>query len=341
MATANQLRALFKSYGEKDDERFYSVAMQLAAHEARLGHGKLARELRDLLDHAREERSAARRSPSPVPLATPRGDLAGLLSVSYPHVRLEDMILPEDVQRKLRRVLREQRQQAKLLTHGLPPRSKVLLVGPPGSGKTMSTRALAGELKLPLFTILLDGLITKFMGETAAKLRLVFDAIRDTRGVYLFDEFDAIGSQRTLMNDVGEIRRVLNSFLHFVEEAEPTSLIVAATNHPDLLDPALFRRFDDVVEYSLPTADLARRAFRARLQDLKTDGVDWAAVVEAAEGLSYADIVKACEDAAKDAILSDTRAVTTECLLAALQDRRVVRDRPAGAPHSEVPSRRS
>jgi len=326
MATAKQIRALLKSYAEEDSERFYSVAMQLAAHEARLGHGKLARDLRDLVDAARSKRAAAKRPPLPVPLAAPRGDLAGLLSVSYPDARLEDMILPKDVERKLRRVLREQRQQAKLLTHGLPPRAKVLLVGPPGSGKTMSTRALAGELRLPLFTILLDGLITKFMGETAAKLRLVFDAIRETRGVYLFDEFDAIGGQRTLMNDVGEIRRVLNSFLHFLEEAAPTSLIVAATNHPDLLDPALFRRFDDVIEYSIPTADLACEAFRTRLQGLQTEGVDWNRVVRAAEGLSYADIVKACQDAAKEAILSNTDRVTTDTLLRALEDRRVVRE---------------
>lgn len=335
MATARQLRALLKSFGKGDDEHFYTVAMQLAAHEARLGHGKLAKELRDLIDEARTERSAVKRPSSPVPLAAPRGDLAGLLSVSYPDVRLMDMILPEDTQRKLRRVLKEQRQQSKILSHGLSPRSKVLLVGPPGSGKTMSTRALAGELKLPLFTILLDGLITKFMGETAAKLRLVFDAIRETRGVYLFDEFDAIGSQRTLMNDVGEIRRVLNSFLHFLEEAKPTSLIVAATNHPDLLDPALFRRFDDVVEYSLPTSELAREAFEARLQGFDTEEVDWPAVVNAAAGLSYADIVKACEDAAKDAILADRAVVDTECLLRALHDRRGVGERP------EVASERS
>jgi SpoVK/Ycf46/Vps4 family AAA+-type ATPase len=329
MTTARQLRALLKSHAEEDSERFYSVAMQMAAHEARLGHGKLARELRALIDEARSKRAVAKRRPSPVPLAAPRGDLAGLLSVGYPDVRLEDMVLPEEVERKLRRVLREQRQQAKLLSHALPPRAKVLLVGPPGSGKTMSTRALAGELRLPLFTILLHGLITKFMGETAVKLRLVFDAIRDTRGVYLFDEFDAIGGQRTLMNDVGEIRRVLNSFLHFLEEAEPTSLIVAATNHPDLLDPALFRRFDDVIEYSLPTADLARETFQSRLQGLDTSGVDWPRVVTSAEALSYADIVKACEDTAKEAILGDTKTVITETLLRAIADRRVVRGRSA------------
>jgi SpoVK/Ycf46/Vps4 family AAA+-type ATPase len=330
MATAKQLRALVKSYGEKDDEHFYAVAMQLAAHEARLGHGKLARELRDLIDESRGARSAARRSPQPVPLALPRGELVGLLSASYPDSRLCDMILPEEILRRLKRVLREQRQQSKLLSHGLPPRSKLLLVGPPGSGKTMTARALAGELRLPLFTILLDGVITKFMGETAAKLRLIFDAIRETRGVYLFDEFDAIGGQRGLTNDVGEIRRVLNSFLHFLEEADPTSVIVAATNHPDLLDPALFRRFDDVVEYALPGAELARRTFEARLQALETQGVDWSDVVEASLGLSYAEIVKACEDAAKDAILENKGAVDTKSLLQALNDRKSAQDRPAG-----------
>lgn len=329
MATAKQLRALLKSYGKKDDEQFYAVAMQLAAHEARLGHGKLARELRALIDEARIARPAARRAPEPVPLALPRGELAGLLSVNYPDARLQDMILPEAVLRRLGRVLREQRQQSKLLAHGLPPRSKLLLVGPPGSGKTMTARALAGELKLPLFTILLDGVITKFMGETAAKLRLVFDAIRETRGVYLFDEFDAIGGQRGLTNDVGEIRRVLNSFLHFLEEADPTSLIVAATNHPDLLDPALFRRFDDVVEYSLPSAELARRAFENRLQALRTEEVDWSSVVDASSDLSYDEIVKACEDVAKEAILENTGVVKTEALLQALKDRRAAKDRRA------------
>ncbi len=327
MATAKQLCSLLKSYGKRDDEHFYAVAMQVAAHEARVGHSKLARELRALIDEARAKHPAPRRDAEPVPLALPRGELAGLLSVSYPDARVGDMILPDEVQRRLRRVLHEQRQQSKLLSHGLPPRSKLLLVGPPGSGKTMTARALAGELRLPLFTILLDGVITKFMGETAAKLRLVFDAIRKTRGVYLFDEFDAIGGQRSLMNDVGEIRRILNSFLHFVEEAEPTSLIVAATNHPDLLDSALFRRFDDVVEYSQPTPELAKRTMQIRLQGLNTKGIDWSSVAEAAEELSYAEIVKACEDAAKETILSNKQTVTTESLVQALRDRRVARER--------------
>ena len=97
------------------------------------------------------------------------------------------------------------------------------------------------------------------MGETASKLRIVFDAMATTRGVYFFDEFDAIGSKRGERNDVGEIRRVLNSFLQLLEKDDSDGLIIAATNHPELLDPALFRRFDDVIHYSLPDNNIAVR----------------------------------------------------------------------------------
>jgi len=328
MATARQLRALLESYGESDEERFYTTALQLAAHEARAGHGKLARELRALVDEARSRRSATKLGGgvSAVPIAKPRGELSNLLSVSYPKTRLTDMVLPGELDRRLRRVLSEQRQQEKLLAHGLAPRGKLLLVGPPGSGKTLTARALAGELHLPLFLIVLDALMTKFMGETAAKLRLVFDAIAQTRGVYLFDEFDAIGGQRAAVNDVGEIRRVLNSFLQFLEEAPSTSLIIAATNHPDLLDPALFRRFDDVIEYCHPDQDLAEQLFRSRLASFTIAGIDWEQILAAAEGSSYSEIVRACEDAAKEAILSDSERVTTAMLATALEDRQRARN---------------
>jgi SpoVK/Ycf46/Vps4 family AAA+-type ATPase len=161
------------------------------------------------------------------------------------------MALPEVLGARLERVLTEQRERDRLREHGFSPMRKLLLVGPPGTGKTMTAAALAGEMGLPLFSIQLDGLITKYMGETAAKLRLVFDAIQSTRGVYLFDEFDALGGERGSKNDVGEIRRVLNSFLQFLEQDDSDSIVLGATNHVGLLDRALFRRFDAVLEYSL------------------------------------------------------------------------------------------
>jgi len=255
-------------------------------------------------------------------MAQPRGELAGLLAVAYPKTCIADMALSADLHSRIERVLLEQRQRARIREHGFSPLRKLLLIGPPGTGKTMTASALAGELGLPLFTIQLDGLITKFMGETAAKLRLIFEAIQTTRGVYLFDEFDALGGERGAKNDVGEIRRALNSFLQFLEQDDSDSLIVAATNHAKLLDRALFRRFDGVLEFSLPSREIAIRVMRARLSLLNTSHVAWERAAAAAEGLSHAEITQACEQAAKNAILAESTSIRGPELLAALEERR-------------------
>ena len=322
MANADQVKALVKSHAEGDDTRFYSVALQVAARAARSGQGHFAQELRDLVDELRkEEQRRPRIKRLPVPVAQPRGELAGLLSVSYPATRMADLVLEQSVREQLERVVLEQRQHDRLRSQGFRPLRRVLLVGPPGTGKTFSAGALAGELRLPLFLIRLDGLITKFMGETAAKLRLVFDALAETRGVYLFDEVDALGGERSRGNDVGEIRRVLNSFLQFLEQDGSDSLLVAATNHPQLLDRAMFRRFDSVIEYPLPTSDVARAVIRNRLATVKLGTIAWAKVDQASKGLSHAEITMAAERAAKDAILSGEDRVGTSKLVLALNER--------------------
>ena len=321
MARADLIKALIRAHAQGDSERFYAVALQMAAQEARKGHTRFAKELRDLIDQVREKEKAVGQHTKPVAIVQPRGELAALLAVHYPKTRLADMILDEKVHRKIARVLLEQRHRRALQQHGFTPIRKLLLVGPPGTGKTMSAAALAGELALPLFTIQLDGLITKYLGETAAKLRLVFQSIRHTRGVYFFDEFDALGSERATRNEVGEIRRVLNSFLQFLELDESESLIVAATNHPQLLDRALFRRFDVVIDYPLPSRTVAERIMRSRLALLDTTRVDWNKVIQATEGLSHAEITRACEQAAKNAILEHRTHLETAELIEALDER--------------------
>lgn len=323
MATADQVKALIRSHADGDDARFYAIAMQVAAQAARSGHGKFAQEIRALVDQVKARMKAApnTRGPKPVPIAQPRGELAGLLTVSYPKARVTDMALTATLRARLNRVLTEQRERERLREHGFSPMRKILLVGPPGTGKTMTAAALAGEFGLPLFSIQLDGLITKYMGETASKLRIVFDAIQTTRGVYLFDEFDALGGERNSKNDVGEIRRVLNSFLQFLEQDESDSLILGATNHVKLLDRALFRRFDAVLDYPLPTPEIATRVMRGRLGLLETSSIDWAAATKAAQGLSHAEIAMACEHAAKNAILDHSTSVRETELLAALGER--------------------
>ena len=323
MSAARHMIALLKSHLEGDDKEVLSVAMQAAAHEARLGHASIALQLRNLIDESKRRSASAQKRPGQLVVLEPRGELANLLLVQTPTIRLSDMAMPEALAERLKRVLLEQRQEKKLREHSLSPRRKLLFVGPPGSGKTMTASALAGELHLPLFTIMLEGLITKFMGETAAKLRLVFDAIRQTPGVYLFDEFDALGAHRSQSNDVGEIRRVLNSFLQLLEKDDSQSIIVAATNHPEMLDRALFRRFDDVIEYALPDATLAEEILRRKLAMFQTMDLDWPQVLPEVKGLSHAELVRASEEAAKRAVLGGSTRITTETLLAALRERKV------------------
>jgi SpoVK/Ycf46/Vps4 family AAA+-type ATPase len=314
MASADQLKALVKAHLEGDEQRFRSIAMQVAAHEAKLGHGQLAEELRALIDAAKRNQA--------IPINRPRGELANLLAVSYPKARISEVVLEPELARQLQRVIREQRHAAKILAHGLAPRRKLLLVGPPGTGKTMTASALAGELGKPLFQVRLDGLITKFMGETAAKLRQIFDATAQTPGVYFFDEFDAIGSQRTLAIDVGEIRRILNSFLLMIEHDVSHSMIIAATNHPGILDQALFRRFDDVLYYSLPTARQIASLLKSRLGRIATKPVSWMQLANDALGLSYAEVTRVSDEVLKDALINERKTVSQAEIHQMLLERR-------------------
>jgi SpoVK/Ycf46/Vps4 family AAA+-type ATPase len=325
MATAAQLKALVKSYADGDDDRFLAISMQVAAHAAQKGQGKLADELKRLIERARLRQSTAH-VPDSLPIAKATGELAGLLSASFPKVRLSEMVLAPPTREQLSQIVLEYRQQHKLRPHGLSARRKLLLIGPPGSGKTMTASALAGELNVPLLAIQLHAVITKFMGETAAKLHLIFEAMQRTRGVYLFDEFDAIGGSRTQANDVGEMRRVLNSFLQFLEQDDSDSVIIAATNHVGKLDPALFRRFDDVVRYELPSPDLVTKLILNRLGLFGVEDLEWDSVLAAATGLSYAELSRACDDAAKKVILADGTHVGTDDLVTAIQCRREINE---------------
>ncbi len=319
MAKGDHLRALLRSYIDGDDAHFFSIAMQLAATEARQGHGKLAEELRALIDEAKSRRAI--RAAPPIPINRPRGELASLLRVSYPKTRLGDLVVSEAIRESLQRIVKEQRHINKLLEHGLAPRRKILMVGSPGTGKTLTASALAGELGIPLFLVRLDALLTKFMGETAGKLRQIFDSVIAVRGVYFFDEFDAIGSQRITTNDVGEVRRILNSFLVMIEEDVSTSLILAATNHPEILDHALFRRFDDVIEYDLPNVHQIEAILRSRLGRFAPANFDVMSIASAAQGLSHADVTRAVEEAVKNAVMQDVEQIDSDDLRRLLSQR--------------------
>ncbi|WP_297802867.1 ATP-binding protein [uncultured Brevundimonas sp.] len=322
MASAQQLIGLIKSHAEGDETRFFDLAMQLAAAEDQKGHVRLAEQLRAWADAGKSPSRA--HSSQPTLLAAPRGELGELVGTSYPATRLASLILPATIQDELSHLVAETRQRDRLEARGLHPRRRVLLSGPPGTGKTMTASALAGELKFPMYTVLLHGLITKYFGETASKLRTIFDAVRTNRGVYLFDEIDALAGSRTRGDDVGEARRILNSFLQFLEEDPGPSIIVATTNVPELLDSAILRRFDVVLRYELPDADAIEQTVRRRLNGFKTGRIAWKQLAAAAGGLSTADLVRGTEDAARRAVLSGLDTISTPALLDAFERRRTL-----------------
>jgi SpoVK/Ycf46/Vps4 family AAA+-type ATPase len=319
MASSEQIKALLESHVSGDDSRFYSIALQLAAHEAKIGHGKVAQELRDLVMKSKKNFKV---ESTPTQISSVLKDISGLLKAEHPKFRLGDLITDDKLSGKLDRIIREQKHFSKLRNHGLQARHKLLLVGPSGTGKTLTASVLAGELGLPLFTVRLDAIITKYMGETAAKLRQVFDAIADVRGVYFFDEFDAIGSQRGLSNDVGEVRRIVNSFLQMIEQDNSNSLIIAATNHPDILDAALFRRFDDIIQYQLPESKAVTSILKNRLSRYVKKGFRWSKAITAADGLSGADITRAANETIKEMLIGHQDHISISSLLNALEERK-------------------
>lgn len=327
MASAAQLKALFQSHADGDDSRFYAIGLQLAAAEARIGHVELAKELRDLVGKTRARDSQRGAHENLLHIAQPQGEVADLLTVRQSAVRLSDLILDAAAATHIHRVLHEQRHLDKLKSHGLRARQTLLLTGPPGCGKTLTASAIAGELGLPLFIVRLESLMTRYLGETASKLRMIFDAVERTRAVYLFDEFDSIGIARGSENDVGEMRRVLNAFLVFVENHRGNSVIIAATNHGHLLDRALYRRFDDLIELGLPNTELAERTFRERLAGQKSSRLGYAKLAAAAEGLSFAEITRVCEESIKDMLLHDKQSLTTNDVLRVISERRSFLDR--------------
>jgi SpoVK/Ycf46/Vps4 family AAA+-type ATPase len=315
---------MLRSRAEGDEDAFFSIALQVAASEARQGRRETAQEMRAEIDKARARSS--RGASVAIPFAHPRGSLEGLLEMREARYRLKDVVLNDRLVARFADILRQQRKRDWLREHGKTPNRRILFVGPPGSGKTMSAEALAGELHLPLFTIRLEGLITRYMGETAAKLRLIFDETAKRRGVYLFDEFDAVGGQRTATNDVAEMRRVLNSFLQFMEEASSTdSVIICSTNHPSLLDRALLRRYDQVLEFDAPTSAQIKQLITANIGPMKVMRPAWIKIIHAAEGLSQSEIVRATDDAVKTAILDERKQLNTEDVVDRLQERHAMR----------------
>jgi len=321
--TGELLRQLVAAHIAGDEAGFAGVVEDVIEEERRKNHHLLANELRKLTKNGPD--GAFIRNLGLLPTYTPRdipSDERGLplLQAFEPERSLDQVVLRREIRGSLERVVEESRRSDTLRSHGLQPRRKVLFYGPPGCGKTVCAEALANELSLPVFLVRFDAVVSSYLGETAANLSKVFHYAQSRPAVLFFDEFDAIGKSRDSAEEHGELKRVVNSFLQMLDAFRAPGLVVAATNHEGLLDNALWRRFDDVIEFPRPTRAEVETLLRLGLKQFDATGVDYAVITASAGGLSHADVERAMRDVMKDAILRRRERIATEDLLRAMKE---------------------
>lgn len=234
----------------------------------------------------------------------------------------EDIVLGDDLTRKLDRTIAEFRHRDALAKHALVPRSRLLFVGPPGCGKTLAAEVLAAELALPMVYARFDGIVSSFLGETATNLRRVFSYAGKAPSLLFFDEFDTIGKRRDDDQEVGELKRVVGSFLQILDSYPRDQLVVAATNHEGLLDEALWRRFDDVLVFRRPTVKQLGELLTMKLRAVRKPGVDVQGLAAEMAGFTFADAERVCVEAIKAMVLVGAKELHRDLLRAELEEQR-------------------
>jgi SpoVK/Ycf46/Vps4 family AAA+-type ATPase len=247
---------------------------------------------------------------------------AALVEIREPDHQRDDIVLSADLTRKLDRTIAEYRSHDALAKHGLTPRSRLVFVGPPGCGKTLAADVLAAELALPLVYARFDGIVSSFLGETATNLRRVFNFAAKAPSLLFFDEFDTIGKRRDDDHEVGELKRVVGSFLQILDSYPRDRLVVAATNHEGLLDEALWRRFDDVLVFPRPTVSQLVELLTMRLRGVRKAGVDIQTLAAEMQGFTFADAERVCIEAIKSMVLVGAKELHGDLLTDALEEQR-------------------
>ena len=315
---ADILKLLLQSHAEGDESSFRKAALQLAAAESTAGHVRVAEEIRAII--AKMPATAIRKQTPVVDIAAPRGELADILEGGHREERLRDIVLRPEAEETLKRVFSENRSRARLERFGVSPRRRLLFHGAPGCGKTLAAAVLAGEMGLPLMTVRFDALFSRFLGATAVQLRAIFAEMPRRPGVYLFDEFDSVAKARGDSQDVGEMNRVVTAFLQLVDADMSGSILVAATNHVELLDRAVFRRFDVIVPFDKPTREQIAELMKLRLSTVGLTEEAATRLAAHAEGWSFADVARACDDAVRTMALDDREEISEHDVVLALEE---------------------
>lgn len=358
---AELLKRLFRAIASNDDVAINSLLGVVVEEERRKGHIILADQLENIAKKNSKNGSSLKASqstqffplglpqglPSDSPnTITPSGASSGVptyrpqeltelrngkrfkhplvVSLSRDQLR-HHMILPEGVEQRFQRIEREYVARDRLAHFGLRYRQKVLLYGSPGCGKTIGAERLAWNTGLPMLKVRFDALMSSFLGETASNLREVFEAAVQAPCLLFIDEFDAIAKSRNDNQEVGEIKRVVNTFLLLLDEyAASNGLLVAATNLDQSLDHAVWRRFDDVIEVPKPTKREIRAILKQTLSSVALGSLNWEALVQQMNGFSAAETVKVGQDAAKRAVLEREELVIQQHLEEAVREIQVL-----------------
>jgi SpoVK/Ycf46/Vps4 family AAA+-type ATPase len=323
MVQSDYLKALIRAHAVHDDSAFREAAQSLIELEGQKGHRLLARDLEQMLETPAN--GSIPRMPEPIrTLDLPTDEERGLplADVQHSSFGLERSVLSKGATKTLEALTEDYGMREVFASFGLAPKRRVLFFGPPGCGKTVTARALAGQLGLPLLYVRFDSLISSYLGQTAANLRKLFDFTAQSRWVVLFDEFDALGRSRDDPGEHGELKRVINSILQLMDGFRGDSLLIAATNHEHALDPALWRRFDEIVKFE-PPDEAARLALLTNfLAGVKHSGADLRVLASDTDGLTGSDLEQVAVEATKQMIFAHRKAVSFDDLMFGLKRQR-------------------
>lgn len=331
MTPNDLIKKLIISFNCNDNETFLNAAREYIEREKRMKHTQVAKELEKVLfDKSTSNSFSERRFKNAQPI--PRDSEKGfpLLEIKHYDESWENLILPGKIKEQLNQIIREFKDADVLATYNLSYKRKILLCGKPGTGKTFTAQIICSILHIPLVYVRFDAIVSSYLGETATNLRKVFDYIEQGTWIVLFDEFDIIGKNRDDSHEHGEIKRVVNSFLQMLDNFSGTSIIFAATNHQNMLDFAIWRRFDDVVYYELPDETTRQTLFERFLRPMKRDNnIDLKTLSERSERLSPSDIKMIAEEAMKLAIINARSSLSMGDLSTAL-DKFIKREKVKG-----------
>ena len=336
MATSDHIKALFKAFTRKDNGLFIQAARELIGEEKQKGHALLAKDLERILSNG-GLRSAAVSIPNDVPTDRERG--LPLVHIERPELGWERVILSKDLDAILHNIVEEFRKREIFKSYGMNPKRKILFFGPPGCGKTITARVLAGVLDVPLLYVRFDSVVSSYLGETSANLRKVFDYAQRGYWVVLFDEFDAIGKGRDNPFEHGELKRVVNTLLQLMDGFRGDSILIAATNHEKLLDSAIWRRFDEICYFDIPSPRERRELIGRFLSGFRQKDIDVSKMSRWMSAMTGDDIERVCIDAVKTAILDSRQELRlSDVELAVKRQKKRMKSalaRPTGGPTSE------